>query len=372
MTLAVAYVIEQCWHAVPGGTAGSALGVARALVQRDDVSLVGVSARHREPPADPWRPPMPVRQLPLPRLALYESWHTLRRPRVERATGPVDVIHATGMAIPPRTAPLVVTVHDLAFVHHPEHATRVGQRFFRRSLELTLRDADLVLCPSETTRRDCLDHGFAAERVRVVPWGVDLPPAEADEDEHAAATRALVADQGLEPGRYVLWVGTIEPRKNLAAVADAFARLDRRDLTLAIVGPQGWNEDLPAHLAPIESRVRVLGFVPKPVLDALYAHAVAFCYPSLTEGFGMPVLEAMAAGAAVVTSKGTATEEVLGGCGLAVDPRDADAIADALAALVDDAELRARFASSARARAATFTWELAAERTLDAYRSVAP
>lgn len=369
MTLTAAYLVEQCWHRVPGGTALSAIGVARALGQRDDVSLVGVSARHPQSPPEPFRPPMPVRQLPLPRLALYESWHTLRRPRVERATGPVDVIHATGMAIPPRSAPLVVTVHDLAFVHHPQHATRVGMRFFRRSLELTLRDADLVLCPSEATRRDCLDQGFGADRVRVVPWGVDLPDTATD--AHDPSTRTLVEARGLEPGRYVLWVGTIEPRKNLAAVAEAFARLDRRDLTLALVGPQGWNEDLRARLAPIESRVRVLGFVPKPVLDALYLHAAAFCYPSLMEGFGMPVLEAMAAGAAVVTSKGTATEEVLGGCGLAVDPRDSHAIADALAALVDDAELRERFATAARARAATFTWELAAQRTLDAYRSVA-
>jgi glycosyltransferase involved in cell wall biosynthesis len=363
VTLTVAYTLEQCWHRVPGGTATSALGVARALAARDDVTVVGVAARHAQPPPEPWSPPVPVSHLPLPRRVLYESWHALRRPRVERATGPVDVVHATGMAIPPRSAPLVVTVHDLAFVGHPEYGSRVGNRFFGRSLALTRRHADLVLCPSEATRLDCIAQGIDAAKVRVVPWGVDLPSGE-------PCDPGVPARYHLDAGRYVLWVGTIEPRKNLHALVDAFSRLGRSDLTLALVGPEGWNEDLRTRLAPIEQHVRVLGFVAPEDLSALYAHASVFCYPSLAEGFGLPVLEAMAAGAAVVTSKGTATEEVLGGCGLVVDPQDPDAIADALAALVDDPEERARFASAARARAATFTWERSAELTVDAYRAV--
>ncbi len=102
----VAYTLEQCWHPVPGGTAVAALELARALVARGDLELVGVAARHREDPPDPWRPPIPVTHLPLPRLALYESWHRLRRPSVERATGTVDVIHVVaaqdcGLAINP-------------------------------------------------------------------------------------------------------------------------------------------------------------------------------------------------------------------------------------------------------------------------------
>jgi glycosyltransferase involved in cell wall biosynthesis len=357
--------MEQCWHRVPGGTATSALGTARAMVARDDVELIGVAAHHSEEPLMAWRPPMEVRQLSLPRRALYESWHTLRRPRVEKATGPVDVIHATGMAVPPRSAPLVVTVHDLAFVGHPEYGTRAGNRFFRRSLELTSRDADVVLCPSEATRIDCIAHGIDGDKVKIVPWGVDDP-------SETSCRPDRLTSYGLTPGRYVLWVGTIEPRKNLDALIDAYSRLGRTDVTLALVGPRGWNEDLRAKLAPIEDRVRVLGFVPPSDLPALYAHAAVFCYPSLSEGFGLPVLEAMAAGAAVVTSKGTATEEVLGGCGLAVDPHDPEAIADALAALIDDDQERERFGVAARARALTFTWARTAELTLEAYRSVMP
>jgi len=371
VTLRVGYTIEQCWHRVPGGTATSAIGAARAVAERDDVDLIGVAARHRGLPAPSWVPPIPVRHLALPRRALYESWHTLRRPRVERATGHVDVIHATGMAVPPRTAPLVVTVHDLAFLRYPQHATRNGARFFRRSLELTKRDADLVLCPSDATRRDCVAAGIEPARLRVVPWGV-TPRIVTDETRNAAGeNRALVRELGLIPGRYILWVGTVEPRKNLAGLAAAFALLERRDLTLALVGPQGWNEDIRSHLAPIESQTRVLGFVGENELGALYEHAAAFCYPSLLEGFGMPVLEAMAAGAPVVTSKGTATEEVLGGCGIAVDPLDPAAIADALASLVDDAAQRSRFASLARQRAAEFTWDRTADLTVAAYHEVA-
>jgi glycosyltransferase involved in cell wall biosynthesis len=368
----VAYTLEQCWHRVPGGTAASALGAARALHARGDVELVGVAARHRHAPAEPWRPSIPVRHLPLPRRALYESWHTLRAPEIERATGPVDVIHATGMAIPPKTAPLVVTVHDLAFLHHPDHPTRAGMRFFRRSLELTRRHADLVLCPSDATRRDCVEHGLAPEKVRVVPWGIEPPEIVATPDSARDRTTDTddVRQLGLTPGRYVLWVGTIEPRKNLATLVEAFARLDHPDLTLALVGPAGWNEDLSARLAPVAPRVRVLGFVPAPTLRALYRHAAAFCYPSLLEGFGMPVLEAMAAGAAVVTSKGTATEEVLGAAGLAVDPLDPAAVADALAAVVDDPAVRSRLGAAAQARAAAFTWERTAALTADAYCEV--
>ena len=132
----VAVTLEQCWHRVPGGTASSALAAVRALEARDDLELTGVSARHRRPPPDPWVPTIAVHPLPLPRLGLYESWHRLRRPAVERATGPVDVIYVTGMAVPPPTVPLVVTVHDLSFLHEPSHSTRRGLRFFHRAVEL--------------------------------------------------------------------------------------------------------------------------------------------------------------------------------------------------------------------------------------------
>ncbi len=362
VTLRVAYTVEQCWHRVPGGTATSALGVARAMP--DDVELVGVSARHRSATATELRPPMPVRSLPLPRRALYESWHTLRRPRVEAATGPVDLIHATGMAIPPRSVPLVVTVHDLAFEHYPEHATRNGLRFFRQSLALTKRDADLVLCPSEATRRDCAAAGIDQARLRIVPWGVN--PAAAVSPDNAAE---VLTRLGLRRRGYVLFVGTIEPRKNLARLAAAFHRASIGDVELALVGPAGWNEDLAAVVSPARAQVRVLGHVSRADLDVLYANTVAFCYPSLLEGFGMPVLEAMAAGAPVITSAGTATEEVAADAGVLVDPLDGDALVDALERVVNDESFADSLRVAGRTRSAIFTWERAAASTVEAYRS---
>ncbi|HVN50815.1 MAG TPA: glycosyltransferase, partial [Acidimicrobiales bacterium] len=216
----IAVTLEQCWHRIPGGTASSALGAVRALRSHDDLELVGVSARHRRLPPEPWTPPIPVRSLPLSRLALYESWHRLRRPAVERATGPVDAVYVTGMAVPPPSAPLVVTVHDLSFLRDRLESTRHGRRFFERSIELARSDATLVTCPSRATMDDCVEWGFDRERLRLVPWGIDPAPAEPAEVERVRATYRLAHP-------YVLWVGTIEPRKNLSTLLDAFRRLDR-------------------------------------------------------------------------------------------------------------------------------------------------
>jgi glycosyltransferase involved in cell wall biosynthesis len=361
--LRVAVTLEQCWHRVPGGTASSALGTVDALRERDDIDCIGVAACHRSPPPEPWVPSIEVRHVRLRRELLYESWHHLRLPRVERTTGRVDVIHATGMAIPPKSAPLAVTVHDLAFVDHPEHATRHGLRFFHRSLVLTKRDADVVLCPSVATKRELTDLGVAEERVHVVPWGVE-PFTVSDDDVARVRTRHGI------PGRYVLWVGTIEPRKNLAGLIAAFRRLRAGDVELLLVGPHGWNEDLAARLGGHDTRIRAVGFVPTEELRALYAGAAVFCYPSLREGFGMPVLEAMMAGAPVVTSSGTATEEVAGGAAICVDPRDHDAIAHALESVLDDQALAQRLRDDGIARARASTWATTGELTVAAYRSI--
>lgn len=364
----MAVTLEQCWHRVPGGTATSILGTLGALARRADVDLVGVAARHAEPPPEPFRPPVEVRQLPLPRLALYESWHALRWPPVERATGPVDVVHATAIAVPPSRAPLVVTIHDLAFLAEPDHATRHGNRFFRRGTELARRHARLVLVPSEATAEECRGAGFDPDRLRVVPWGVEARPVGPD-DVAAARVRHGI-------GRpYVLFVGTIEPRKNLGGVVAAMATLAGRDVDLVVVGPSGWNEDIGARLRGLDGTgigVHRLGFVPLADLPALYAGSAAFCFPSLREGFGMPVLEAMAHGAPVVTSASSATAEVAGDDALLVDPLDPAAIGAALARLLDDPALADDLRARGRARAATFSWDRTAELTAAAYAEVAP
>lgn len=362
-----AVVIEQCWHRVPGGTASAVLEQVSAVAATGRVEQVGVAARHGEPAPEAWRPTIPVRHLTLPRLALYRTWHRLRRPAVERATGPVDVVHATGYAIPPRTAPLVVTMHDVAWRRDPSMFTRNGVRFFESGLRCTIDDADLVLCPSQATLEDCAAAGIDRGRLRHVPWG--MTTVEVADDE----VKAVRDHYGLT-GRYVLTVGTLEPRKNLSRLVEAFARLPQQDVTLVVVGPDGWGEAGEALAGPVArlgDRVRLTGFVPRGQLAPLYGGASVVCYPSLWEGYGLPVAEAMGAGAPVVTSAGTATEElVAGGAGLAVDPRDVDAIAGAVASVLDDEGLADRLRAAGRGRAATTTWEATAAATIAAYEEV--
>jgi glycosyltransferase involved in cell wall biosynthesis len=363
----VAVTVEQCWHRVPGGTATSILGTLRALRARPDVDLVGVAARHREPPPPSFTPPIPVAQLRLGRLALYEAWHALRWPPVEQATGPVDVVHGTAIAVPPTKAPLVMTIHDLAFLANPQQATRHGLRFFRRGTELARRHARLVLVPSEATADECRAAGFDPGRIRVVPWGVDRHRVTDDDVEAIRAHHRLDRP-------YVLFVGTIEPRKNLAGVIGAMAELAEREVDLVLVGPDGWNEDLDARLRALDGTgvtVHRLGFQAPEALPALYAGAAAFCFPSLREGFGMPVLDAMAHGAPVVTSAGTATAEVAGDAAMLVEPTDHGAIAAALAAVLDDPALAERLRTRGRAQAQQFTWARTAELTAAAYAEVA-
>jgi glycosyltransferase involved in cell wall biosynthesis len=358
--------VEQCWHRVPGGTATSTLGTIDALAERGDVELVGVAARHRDPAPEAFRPSIEVCQLLLPRVALYESWHAVGWPPVERATGPVDVVHATAVAVPPCRAPLVVTIHDLAFLADASHATRHGNRFFRRGTELARRRAQLVLVPSEATAEECRHAGFDERRLRVVPWGVTARPVT--EQEVADTRQRLGLDRP-----YVLFVGTIEPRKNLAGVIGAMGKIGQGGVDLVLVGPDGWNEDLGAQLVRLEStgvRVHRLGFQPPEALGPLYAGAAVFCFPSLREGFGMPVLEAMAHGAPVVTSGVSATAEVAGSAALLVDPLDTDEIAAALDRILADSVLAADLRERARVRAAEFTWARTAELTVAAYAEV--
>lgn len=171
------------------------------------------------------------------------------------------------------------------------------------------------------------------------------------------------AAHGLERP-YVLFVGTVEPRKNLGRLLEAFSRLGDVHADLVLVGPEGWRTDLP------DTRARRLGFVPQIDLDALYAGASVVAYPSLREGFGLPVLDAMSHGAPVVTSATTSTAEVAGEAALLVDPLDVDAIAGAMQRLLEDRDLADRLGGAARARAAEFTWERTADGVVAAYRHV--
>lgn len=362
----VAVTVEQFWHRVPGGTATATARMLRPLLAAADadLSLVGVAAAHRRPARADFRIGLPVRHLPLPRPVLYDAWRLARVPPVQLVTGRVDLVHATTLAVPPRLGvPLVVTVHDLAFLQAPEHFTARGNRFFRRGLELTRRLADAVIVPSGQVRRECLDAGLPEEHIHVVPHGVDPDRTTPGQVADALARHGLRRP-------YVLWCGTLEPRKNVAGLLAGFTRVadEHPDLDLVLVGPSGWGDAFGTGPRPPADRVRPLGFVSDADLAALYKGARAFAYPSLREGFGLPVLEAMAHGTPVLTTAGTPMADVAGDAGVIVTP-DADAIAAGL--LEVTGPRRDALAAAALARSRRYSWQECAQATARVYRAAA-
>jgi glycosyltransferase involved in cell wall biosynthesis len=286
---------------------------------------------------------------------LFESWLRLRWPKVESVADNADLVHSTTIIPPATSLPLVVTIHDLAFLRHPDFFTARGNKVFRRSLDIIRDKAAMVLCSSQVTLDDCRTAGIGADRLRLVPLGVTSQTITDVDRARVRATYDL-------PERFVLFVGTLEPRKNLARLIAALDSI-RGAPPLVVVGMAGWGDHTPATAYD----VRFTGFVPAHNLPALYEACTVFAFPSILEGYGLPVIEAMAHGAAVVTSRGTSTEEVAGGAAVLVDPLSVESIAAGVSeAIANVDELRAR----GLARAAEVTWSATAEATVSAYRDV--
>ncbi len=335
------------------------------------VELVGVGpwglGRWGRDAPDAWTPPIPVRHLPGPQQLIYEAWHRWRVPPVQWATGKVDIVHATTITVPPRRAgtPLVVTVHDLFPLDHPDQFTPRGLAMMRRGIDLARAEADVVLCSSESTRRRCEADGFDPDRLRHVPLGVDSTQAAAD---RVADVRRRY---GLD-GPFALWIGTIEPRKNLSTLLAAFARVAPSAGRLVLGGATGWHVDLDALIEPIRDRVTVLGFVDEADLAALNAAATVAALPSHAEGFGLTALEAMVQATPVIVSSGSASEEVVGDAGVVLPATDVDAWAAALERLLSEPDEAAALGVLGRERAARYSWTRCADATLASYRSVLP
>lgn len=293
----------------------------------------------------------------------YELWHRTRRPRIGFG---LDVCHAPSLAVPACVAPLVVTINDVAFLRHPETFTRHGVRFHERGLAIARDEAAAVITPSAFTRDELLREGFDATRVHHVPLGLPNPGAP-----DPARTRQRVDALGV-PGPYVLVTGTIEPRKAHHVIVSAVRELRARgtDISLVIAGPIGWMPAA-AVAALDQPGVQLVGRVPDVTLDALYRHAAVVASASVYEGFGLPVLEALARGCSVVASDIPAHAEVLGDTGRLVPPGDAFAMADAIAELLADPDAGDRLSLAALERWEHFPQQSTIDGHLAVYRSVA-
>jgi glycosyltransferase involved in cell wall biosynthesis len=300
--------------------------------------------------------PPGVRHVAIPLRVMQRAWAWTGRPRAETMTPGVDLVHALDLAPPPSRLPVVATVHDLTAVDHPEFhpARRVTQQ--RAQLQ-ALRRADIVISNSHATAARLARHGIAGDRVVVTHFGRTPLPAAAAPRHHAKP--------------YLLGVGEVTRRKGHDVLLRAFAAAELNGVDLVVAGPDGFDaafrDPLVAELG-VGPRVRFLGRVDDRTLGELYAGALALCFPSRAEGFGLPILEALGAGLPVVASDLDAFHELAADDALYVPPGDEVALARALRRIVEDDELRARLSTAGPARAAPFTWERTAAQTVDAYR----
>jgi len=351
----VAVHVGQLLQRVPGGIGRYVSHLVGALPETG-VQVVAFAAGPQPPEVHG-----PYVDLGWPRGPLrYEAWARFRRPVPDVAGA---VLHATSLAVPPPAhRPLVVTVHDLVFLRHPEYLTPRGVSFHRRGLELARREAAAVVVPTAFGRDELVAEGFEVERVHVAHHGVAVPaPPLTDREAGEAALRRLGVSTP-----FVLFVGTLEPRKGIVDLVAAHRVLRRThpDLELVLAGSPGWGA-VPDLSGP---GIVALGSAHDDDLDALYRAAVALALPSRYEGFGLPVLEAMARGAAVVTSDAASLVEVAGGVAERVEAGDVDALAGALDRLASDPDHRRRLGAAGRVHASHFSWSGSAEAHALAYR----
>jgi glycosyltransferase involved in cell wall biosynthesis len=299
-------------------------------------------------------------------------WEQFVAPVLLRLIG-ADLYHGVLNVMPLASpVPSVVTIHDLSPFLFPQTFRRVNRTYTRWAIKVACRRAAHLLAVSEYTKSEIMRWlHVPAERITVTYNGV----AERFRPQDAAAVAELRRRAGL-PERFILFVGTLEPRKNLPALLEAYARIaGDTDAALVIGGGKGWLYDeifARAEQLNLGQRLHFAGFIPDEELPLWYAAAELFVLPSLYEGFGIPVLEAMACGTPVVTTTSSSLPEVAGDAALTVPPTDIDAMADAMLRLLQQPELRAELIERGVEQAARFTWESTAQRTLGVYYAAAP
>ncbi len=326
-----------------------------------------------------------IRRIPIHDKWLMRVWHRLRLPfPVELVTGRIDLFHSPDFTLPPTlpSVPTLLTVHDLSFIRDPESAWPSLRAFLNQAVPRSVKRATHVLADSSATKNDLIElFGTPAEKITVLYSGVD---ARFTPIRDRAVLDQVCAKYSI-PQPFILSVGTLQPRKNYGRLIQAFARIinephpspsprsaqdAQRDRHLVIAGGQGWMfDDIIGQVKTLglERRVRFPGFVDDADLPALYSAAELFVYVSLYEGFGLPLLEAMACGTPVIGSNVSSLPEVIGDVGLQVDPRDVDAMAKAMKTMLSQPVLRDRSIGQGAERSKIFTWEKAARELLAIY-----
>ena len=314
-----------------------------------------IASRSALPRDDSWPSNVALRRIQLPARPYRFLRHLRLLPPIEWLVGPAAVVLGSNY-IPPRArdAVEIPVIYDLSFIRYPETVSR-HHLFLRTILPGVIRRSSAVLTISQTIRAEITVHyGIEPGRIHVVGPGCDLDRFDGDPRPEESIPNL--------PDEYFLFVGTLEPRKNLRGLLEAYATLKKQEPDcppLVLAGGVGWRvRDLLANLRALSSsEVITLGYVPDHLIPVLYARALALVFPSFYEGFGLPALEAMASGCPVIGSNRSAIPEVLGDCGLLVDPYDSASIAAAMKRILDDASLRAQLSQKGRNRARSFTWE---------------
>jgi len=342
-------------------------GMMGALAARSDVAVssYAVSVRQRSDLATQVPAGVSIEQRPMAARPLMAAWARSSHPRIERFIGPHDVVHGTNFVVPPsRRARRVVSVWDLTFARFPELCEPAVLRF-ERLVARALKTGAVVHVASNAIADEVREHfGARRDQVAVVHLGV---PALAPPDLEGAE-RVLGGSR-----RYILSIGTAEPRKDLPSLVGAFDSLAAEDpeLELVLVGPPGWGQaalEAAIDRSAAPERIRRPGFVSDGVLASLLRGARALAYPSLYEGFGFPPLQAMAAGVPVVTTRAGSIGEIVGGAALVVAPGDVDDLASALAVAVYDEAQRSVLITAGATRATDFTWDKTASGLMALYR----
>lgn len=322
-----------------------------------------------------WPPAVDHRRLPLPDRYQTILWHRLRLPlSVEVLTGPLDIFHAPNFLLPPvRRACTLVTIHDLAFLVRPQFAFPDLQRFLTQAVPRSLARADHILADSEASRQDAIRlFGLAPERITVVGAGVEKRFRRLEK----ASLYEIHKKYSLPESPFVLCVSTLEPRKNLDGLVRAFAAARKRaelDHHLVIAGGKGWlYESIFSEVKRLQAGdfVHFLGFVDDTDLPALYNLSELFAFPSHYEGFGLPVLEALACGRPVLCTDTSSLPEITGDAARLIPTGDEAALTEALAELLTDEAALAELARRGPVQAAPWTWEAAARRLNTVYRAL--